>query len=157
MSGSLVYSGYASARTQQIFGTGASYTIGALTLAAQYTNTQFNSIGSEPGLPAAGAGGSAKFNNIEVNARYFLNPALIVGVSYSLTKGYEMNGATYQQTNMGVDYFLSKRTDLHVVGIYQHASGTDSTGSPARAQIELLSPSSTSNQFATLVGIRTKF
>jgi predicted porin len=154
---SLVYAGYASAKTQQNFAAGASYKIGSLTLAALYTNVQFNKIGTEPGLPAVGAPGSAKFNNVDVSASYFVAPDLQVGVGYTLTKGYDVNHATYQQANAGVDYFLSKRTDLYLIGGYQHASGTDSTGKAARAQMYLLSPSSTANQVVTLIGIRHKF
>jgi predicted porin len=56
-----------------------------------------------------------------------------------------------------VDYFLSKRTDLYADGIYQHASGTNSVGGTATAQINGLSASSTSNQVAAIVGIRHKF
>lgn len=157
MGGSLVFSGYASAKTQQNLALGGSYAIGLVTVAAQYTNVQFNKIGSEPGLPATGASGSAKFNTAELNIRYLITPALLVGLSYALTKGYDVNHSTYQQSNVGIDYFLSKRTDLYLVGIYQHASGVDSTGKTARANIELLSPSSNSNQLAALAGIRFKF
>lgn len=154
---SLVYTGYASAKTQQIFAAGASYKIGFLNLAVLYTNVQFDKIGTERGLPAVGAPGSAKFNNVDISASYYITPFLQVGVGYTLTKGYDVNDATYQQANAGVDYFLSKRTDLYLIGAYQHASGTDSTGKAARAQMYLLSPSSTANQVVTLVGIRHKF
>lgn len=58
---------------------------------------------------------------------------------------------------LGADYFLSKRTDVYIDGVYQHASGTDSTRGAAVANINGLSPSSTSNQVAALVGIRHKF
>jgi predicted porin len=58
---------------------------------------------------------------------------------------------------LGADYFLSKRTDVYIDGIYQHASGTDSTNQTAVANINGLSPSSTSNQVAAVVGIRHKF
>ena len=57
---------------------------------------------------------------------------------------------------IGADYFLSKRTDVYVDGVYQHASGTDSVGK-AVAQINGLSASTTSNQVAAIVGIRHKF
>jgi predicted porin len=122
-----------------------------------YSNTQFKNIGTLAGLPAIGAGGAAKFNNVEVNFRYQITPALLVGVAYDYTKGYGVNGAKYHQAALGADYFLSKRTDVYITGIYQHASGTDSTNTPAVACITTLSPSSTSNQAVALVGIRHKF
>ena len=157
MSASPVYSGYASAKTQEVFAAGGAYTIGAATVAMTYSNTQFKDIGAIAGLPAIGAGGSAKFNNVEVNFRYQVTPSLLVGVGYDYTQGYGVNNAKYHQAALGADYFLSKRTDVYITGIYQHASGTDSTGMPAVAAITTLSPSSTANQTVALVGIRHKF
>jgi predicted porin len=157
MTGSLVYSGYASAKTQQVISAGAAYTLGAATLGATYSNTQFKDIGTETGLAAVGRGGSAKFHNAELNMKYQLTPALLLGIAYDYTHGYGVNDATYHQINVGADYFLSKRTDLYLVGLYQHASGTDSTGQPARANLNALSPSSTANQLAAIAGIRLKF
>ncbi|MGF6368005.1 putative porin [Paraburkholderia sp. RAU6.4a] len=157
MSGSRVYSGYASARTQQVVSAGGAYTFGAATFGLTYSNTQFRDIGSLPGLPAEGAGGSAKFHNAEVNFKYQITPVLLIGAAYDYTKGYGVNDAKYNQGMLGVDYFLSKRTDLYATGIYQHASGTDSTGTKAVANISLFSPSSTANQVAVTIGIRHKF
>ncbi|HDR9471927.1 porin [Burkholderia multivorans] len=157
MGGSTVYSGYASARTQQIISAGMSYVLGSATLGATYSNTQFKNIGALAGLPAVGAGGTAKFHNAEINFKYQITPTLLAGVAYDYTKGYGVNDAKYNQFVAGVDYFLSKRTDLYIAGVYQHASGTDSTGHAAVANISSLSPSSTSNQVATVLGIRHKF
>jgi predicted porin len=58
---------------------------------------------------------------------------------------------------LGLDYFLSKRTDLYVVGIVQHASGENSLGQAATAQITALSALSTQNQVAALIGMRPRF
>jgi predicted porin len=157
MGTSPVYSGYASARTQEVFVAGASWTLGAATVGATYSNIQFKQIGALAGLPAVGAGGAAKFNNAEVNFRYQFTPEFLVGVAYDYTGGYGVNEAKYQQAALGADYFLSKRTDVYATGIYQHASGKDSTGEPAVAAITTLSPSSTSNQTVAVVGIRHKF
>jgi predicted porin len=55
------------------------------------------------------------------------------------------------------DYVLSKRTDLYVAAVSQHASGTDSTGMAAHADILGLSASSTTNQSVVAAGIRHKF
>ena len=46
MSGSsTVYSGYASAKTQQVITAGGAYTFGAATVGATYSNTQFKDLG----------------------------------------------------------------------------------------------------------------
>lgn len=157
MGGSAVYSGYASAKTQQVISAGAAYTLGAATFGATYSNTQFKDLGSEPGLNPLGYTGSAKFHNAEVSFKYQITPALLLGVAYDYTKGYGVHDAKYHQAMLGADYFLSKRTDLYAAGVYQHASGTDSTNRPAVANISLFSPSSTSNQIAATIGIRHKF
>ncbi len=157
MSGSRVYSGYASARTQEVISAGAAYTFGAATVGATYSNTAFKDLGGEAGLNPLGYSGSARFHNAEVNFKYQLTPALLLGVAYDYTHGYGANDAKYHQAMLGTDYFLSKRTDFYVAGVYQHAIGTDSTNTAAVANINGLSPSSTSNQVAAIVGIRHKF
>ncbi|KIG08189.1 porin [Caballeronia concitans] len=158
---SRVINGYASAKTMQVISAGGAYTFGAATVGATYSNTQYKDLGSEPGTgltPAGGfTGGTGKFHNAEINFKYQLTPALLVGAAYDYTKGYGLGNAKYHQGVLGADYFLSKRTDVYVDGIYQHASGTDSTNHTAVANINGLSPSSTSNQVAAIVGIRHKF
>ncbi|MEM5438533.1 porin [Paraburkholderia diazotrophica] len=154
-----VYSGYASAHTYQVIGAGGAYTFGAATIGATYSNVKFYDIGSGFASPAF-AGQTATFNNGEINFKYQLTPALLVGAAYDYTHGSSLNGhdsAKYHQGSAGVDYFLSKRTDVYLIGVYQHATGTDSTGKQAVAAINGLSASSNSNQFTARVGIRHKF
>lgn len=157
MSGSRVYSGYASAKSQQIFVVGASYVVGAATFGVNYSNTQFKDIGTLPGLPATGAGGDARFHDIEANVLYRLTPALFLGAGYNYLKGYGVNGATYNQGAIGLDYFLSKRTDFYANAVYQRASGTDSTGGKAVANLNGLTASTTQNQAEVVIGMRHRF
>jgi predicted porin len=160
MSGSQVYSGFASAKTQQVIAAGAAYTLGAATLGATYSNTQFQSLGAVAvsGQPTGSpSSGNAKFHNAEANFKYQLTPAWLVAVAYDYTKGYSVTSEKIHQAMAGVDHMLSKRTDLYAVAIYQHASGKNSFGANATAQITSLSPSSSQNQAAAIVGIRTKF
>jgi predicted porin len=157
MATSRVYSGYASAKSQQIVVVGASYAVGAATIGVEYSNTQFKDIGTLPGLPAIGAGGDARFHDIEANVLYHLTPALSLGVDYNFLKGYGVNGATYNQGAIGLDYLLSKRTDLYANAVYQHASGTDSTGESAVANLNGLTASTTANQAEVVLGIRHRF
>ncbi|TKC90905.1 hypothetical protein FAZ69_05915 [Trinickia terrae] len=67
------------------------------------------------------------------------------------------NGAKYHQVNLGADYFLSKRTDIYLIGAWQHASGYDSTNTRAVAAINNLPASSTQNLAVATAGIRRKF
>ncbi|MFM0014729.1 porin [Paraburkholderia sediminicola] len=157
-----VYAGFASANTYQVVGAGGAYTFGAATIGATYSNIRFANLGVAFASPFKGQ--SATFNNAELNFKYQLTPALLVGAAYDYTRGAEINGASraqYHQGSLGVDYFLSKRTDVYVIGVYQHALGEtlSATGATvnATAGINGLSGSSNQNQLAARVGIRHKF
>src|SRR5471030_1034747 len=157
MTASQVYSGFATAKTQQVISAGGAYTFGPATVGATYSNTQFKDLGQTAVAGARAVTGDAKFHNAELNFKYQLTPALLLGAAYDYTKGYSIANEKIHQGVLGVDYFLSKRTDLYADGIYQHASGTNSLNGSATAQINGLSPSSTANQVAAVVGIRHKF
>lgn len=160
MTGSQVYSGFASAKTQEVVAVGGAYTFGAATLGGVYTNTQFRGLGQTAvtGLPAgAPRSGNAKFHNFEANFKYQVTPSFLVGAAYNYTKGYGVSDQKIHQGVIGADYFLSKRTDFYADVVYQHASGTNSIGAPATAQINGLSASTTQNQVAAVVGVRHKF
>ncbi|CAG9246039.1 Outer membrane protein (Porin) [Paraburkholderia unamae] len=158
MGGSTVISGYATAGSEQVISAGGSYTLGSATLGATYSNTQFRNLGQTPVIAAGQVtAGTAKFHNVELNLKYQITPVWLVGAAYDYTRGYGVNDARYNQVVVGTDYFLSKRTDLYLDCVYQHASGTDSTGHMAVANINALSASSTASQVATIVGIRHRF
>ncbi|CAH2933540.1 MAG: Outer membrane porin [uncultured Paraburkholderia sp.] len=159
-----VYTGFASANTYQVVGAGGAYTFGAATIGLTYSNIRFANLGASYASPFKGQ--TATFNNAEVNFKYQLTPALLVGAAYDYTRGTEINGnsrAQYHQGAVGVDYFLSKRTDVYVIGVYQHATGEtlSATGTVVAATtgINGLSGSSNQNQnqLAARVGIRHKF
>jgi len=162
----LAYAGFASANTYQVIGAGGAYTFGAATIGATYSNIRFGNLASTystAGL-AQFKGQSATFNNAELNFKYQLTPALLVGAAYDYTRGVEIAGASraqYHQGAVGVDYFLSKRTDVYVTGVYQHALGDtlDATGKviAANAAIASITPSANQNQFTARIGIRHKF
>jgi predicted porin len=158
-----IYSGYGSAHTYQVIGAGGAYTIGAATIGATYSNVKFDELGSS--YASALAGQTATFNNVEVNFKYQITPTLLAGIAYDYLRGSSVNGRsapTYNQGMAGVDYFLSKRTDVYAVAEYQHAGGytENSTGTgvtAAVAALPTLSASANSNQLAARVGIRHKF
>jgi len=158
MTSSTVISAYATAKTQQVISAAGAYSFGAATVGATYSNTQFKDLG-QTAVIATGqtTAGTAKFHNAELNFKYQVTPALLLGAAYDYTKGYGVNNTKYHQGVLGADYFLSKRTDLYAAGVYQHASGTGANGRAAVADINGLSASSTSNQVAAIVGIRHKF
>ncbi|HEY2608965.1 porin [Paraburkholderia sp. RL18-103-BIB-C] len=146
-----VFSGYLSANTLEILGVGLAYKIGQAKIGLVYTNTRYHNILHTPSTPNSG---SATFNSYEANARYYFTPAFLVGASFSYTQA---ETAKYEQVNFGPDYFLSKSTDILAVGVWQHASGIDSTGKPAVAAIGSLGQSTTPNQVAVKFSMRHRF
>ena len=161
-----VFSGYLSAHTYQTISAGAAYNIGALTVGGVYSNIAFKGLGDTSSGPnPSGYSGNATFNSAELNVKYQLTPALLIGAAYSYTAGNSVTsatgrneGATYNQGEIAVDYFLSKRTDVYAIGVYQKASGTDSRNRDAVASINnQSSPSSNDHQAVIRVGLRHKF
>jgi GBP family porin len=152
------------AQRQREWGAGANYTFGAATVGFVWTHTQLDKIGGVNigGNFFGGIGGAdLHLDNYEINGRYALTPMLSLAGAYTYTDGH-YQGATsahpkYQQGTLEADYSLSKRTDVYVEGVYQHANG----GAPgtvfANASINTLSPSSTDNQVAATVGLRHRF
>jgi len=163
-----VYGGYASARSYQVAGLGGAYAFGPATIGLTYTNIQFRNLGDtvDAGPNPNGYTGSVIFNNIEVNFKYQFSPALLAGIAYDYTHsggasstraGIDVGDARYNQFSLGVDYSLSKRTDVYAVADYQIASGYDSTGLPAAAELGSLSGSGNGRQAVARLGIRHKF
>lgn len=155
-----VFAGYASAKTTEIFGVGAAYTISATTLGFVATNTRFESLGSASGPNPFGYSGTAQFTNLELSVRSRLTPALLIGTAFDYMKRNSVKGdggARYLQLDFGADYNLSRRTDLYALTVLQRASGRDSLNQSAVASISGFSPSTTSNQVGVRVALRHKF
>lgn len=157
-----VYSGYASARTQQTITGGVSYTLGSAVLGAVYSNVRFSDLGSVQGtgLNPHNLAGSAAFNIGELSLAYHVTNAWLLGGALTYTRGTSIDSlpaAQYKQIELASDYLLSKRTDVYTLLLYQHAGGYDSTLKPAVAVLNNLTPSSTNVQTAVVLGIRTRF
>lgn len=159
-----IYAGFLSANTYQVAGAGAAYRFGAATVGATYSNIKFMNLGAN-GNSSFRAGETATFNNAELNFKYQVTPALLLGAAFDYTKGssvarvnrVENPGSDYYQGALAADYFLSKRTDVYVVGVYQKASGTNSRNQNAVAAINSLTASDSDRATNVRVGIRHKF
>ncbi|WP_321935628.1 porin [Paraburkholderia sp. J8-2] len=136
--------GGAGVEKQRILGVGAGYDFGFVQTTLSYTNVLFNYLDTT-GL---------RLNNVELSVTHRITPMLLVGAAYIYTfgKSSEALKPHYNQVNLGVDYFLSKRTDLYLVGLYQRAGG-----SAQYAQIVTTAASSTKSEAQVIAGIRTKF
>jgi len=150
------FSGFLSADTQAIFAAGVGYKFGTGgQVSFVYTRTVFSNMLPTKTTPNTG---SATFNSYEGNIRYRVMPTLLLAAAYDYTTVRAPGRAAhYHQVNAGPDYFLSKRTDIQLSGVWQLASGIDSTGKPAVATIGSLGSSSTPTQVAVKLLLRHRF
>lgn len=154
--GSLVNLGYQSAKSINIARVAGQYVIGPMTFGAGYSNSQYKADGQ------SAFASTEKFNTGQGFFNYQLSPALLLGVGYSYTKSSGDTDGTYHQVSVGADYNLSKRTDVYLVGAYQHASGetlnADGTGMvAAQASIGSYGYGGTNTQELVSLGLRHKF
>lgn len=161
MTASPIYSGFASARSYQAVAAAARYEVGPATFGLVYSNVQFKDLGdTSSGSNPLGLTGTAKFNTGEFNLTYFWTHSLASEFVYSYTHGSgtgPIGSSSYNTISLSLDYYLSKRTDVYVIGSTQFASGTDSTGRAARATLNALTASSTNRQTFVQLGMRHKF
>lgn len=148
--------GYQTAKSINIARVAAQYTVGAFTLGAGYSNAQYKSDGLST------FGSTEKYNTGQGFVNYQLTPAMLLGLGYSYTKSSGDTSAKYHQVSLGADYSLSKRTDVYLVGAYQHASGQtrNDTGTAvvnAQASVGSYGYAGTSSQELVAVGLRHKF
>ena len=153
------------ATLQRNFGAGANYTFGPATVGLVWTHTQLDGLqGINSGGTVVGGltGTDLNLNNYEINGRYALTPTLGLTAAYTYTDGH-VSGAggsgdpKWHQVMLQSDYMLSRRTDIYLEGVYQHASGTLGDGRANVAAIGSLTPSSTTNQVAVTIGMRHRF
>ncbi|MCX4160869.1 MULTISPECIES: porin [Paraburkholderia] len=146
---------------QRTFGAGANYSFGPATVGLVYTQTNLSQLagigagasGVSGGINGLG-GNSARFQNIEANARYALTPALSLAGSYTYTRG-NLAGTSphWNQFNLQSDYLLSKRTDVYLQGEYQRTN----KNAIVSADINGLAASNSNQQVAVTVGLRHRF
>jgi predicted porin len=130
---------------QRMFGTGGAYAFGTANLSLLYTNARFEYLDES----------RLTLQNFEVSLTDYVLPDLMLGAAYIFTTGqYRPQDASpkWHQVNTGAVYFLSKRTDVFLVGIYQKAAGDAQF-----AQIYTLSPSTTKTQVSAVIGLRHRW
>lgn len=150
-----INSGYVSAKSIGIAQVAGQYAIGPVTLGLGYSNAQYKPDAS------SGFGSTEKYNTGRAFVTYQVTPPVLLGLGYSYTKASGNTDAKYHQVSLGADYSLSKRTDIYLVGAYQHASGTqlnaDGTTSAAQASVGSYGIAGTKTQEIVALGLRHKF
>lgn len=138
------------------FGVGARYLMGPAAFWALWTNTR---LVQTPGTGST----NLVFDAYEAGAKYSFTPALTAGLGYTYMHLADLTSGHFNQVDLSLDYALSKRTDVYVLGMYQDASGKNSNGAALQAQIgdstSYFGPSGSNSQsqVAARVGIRHKF
>ena len=150
-----INSGYVTAKSIGIAQVAGQYAIGPVTLGLGYSNAQYKPDAS------SGFGSTEKYNTGRAFVTYQVTPPLLLGLGYSYTKASGDTDAKYHQVSLGADYSLSKRTDVYLVGAYQHASGTQrvdaNTTQAAQASIGSYGYAGTKSQEMVALGLRHKF
>ncbi|CAG4903119.1 porin [Paraburkholderia gardini] len=153
------------AELQRTYGVGANYAYGPATVGLVWTHTQLDNLQSANvgGTFIGGlAGTNLHMDNYEVNGKYAFTPALSLAAAYTFTNG-KVSGSNgsgdpkWHTVSLQGDYALSRRTDVYLEGVYQHASGELGNFGANVAAINTLTPSSTANQTAVAIGLRHRF
>jgi general bacterial porin, GBP family len=165
---------------QQIIGASAGYTfpnkssIGvvwshSVTYNLSNPSTTVSSLyGNSYGL----SGNSLKFDNFEINGRYFVRPDFSLGAAYTYTMASfsggtagplggtqaATKGATphWNQVTVVADYLLSPRTDIYLAGVYQRVSGGNGIQA-FNAGIYNMTQASGPTQVVAAFGMRHRF
>ncbi|MGA7782391.1 MAG: porin [Paraburkholderia sp.] len=149
---------------QRMYGAGAQYLFGPASVGLVWTHSSTENVTGlwQGGSTTTGklTGSYLKFDNFEINGRYFLTPVLSLGASYTYTmasfdapKGADPH---WNQVMAQADYSLSKRTDVYLEGVYQRVGGGN--GLPVfDAGVYSLTPSTNEKQVVVAVGIKHKF
>ncbi|RQH05328.1 porin [Paraburkholderia dinghuensis] len=161
------------AETQRSYGIGGTYAFGPAKVGLLFTRSQyFNLAGIAQGgvSPSITTGQGLNINNYEINGTYSVTPAFALLGSYTFSDGKSGGGAVtggnqfpkWHTAMLGADYAFSRRTDVYLAAVYQHATGSlglnpDGTAAPNVAAISTLPPSSTENQVAAAIGLRHRF
>jgi predicted porin len=133
-------------------GVGAKYSIGAATMWALWTHTNIEQI----------TGHMTIFNAYEAGGKYAFTPALTGALGYTYMQAKDLTNGHWNQIDASIDYNLSKRTDVYLLGVYQDASGKTSKNTALQAQIgdstsSYLPVAGATTQLAVRVGLRHKF
>ncbi|KVO92008.1 porin [Burkholderia ubonensis] len=145
---------YATARSANIAQVAGQYGIGPVTFGAGYSFAQY-----KPDSLSSFAS-QEKFNTGRAFVNFQATPALLLGVGYAYTKASGDTDAKYHQVSLGADYSLSKRTDVYLLGAYQHASGQQrglNGVHDAQASVGSWGYAGKSSQEMVALGIRHKF
>jgi predicted porin len=116
------------ASNQKIYGIGASYGVGDATLGLVYTHVNVERPVSSVYTGDLGASNARlRFDNVEFNAKYDIQPDVSVAAMYTYTMAHLKQGGVehamhWNQFGLMAQYLLSKRTNVYTQVVYQTLS-----------------------------------
>ncbi|WP_206996901.1 porin [Trinickia mobilis] len=134
---------------EQVWAAGVNYQLSTVRLGFVYSHSMRNS-----------AADTLKFDNYDVNVTYQITSAFFLSGSYTFTDGkLDPIGAEpkYHQASLMFDYFLSKRTDVYLLSVYQHAAGAATIAAIAPDAYGGTGRSTSKNQTLIRLGLRHRF
>jgi general bacterial porin, GBP family len=148
---------------QRIYGVAASYQFGdKSTISAVYTHSVTYNITGLDLASSTVTGSSLKFDNFEINGRYFVRPDLSLALAYTYTMGALAGAGSasadphWNQFVAQADYSFSKSTDVYIETVYQRTGGTNGN-SVFNAQDYNMTTSSSNSQVVAAFGLRHRF
>ncbi|MEA3117458.1 MAG: ral bacterial porin, family [Paraburkholderia sp.] len=148
---------------EQIWGFGGKYSFGASSVGFVWTHSATNNVASvyQGGSLAPLVGNDLRFDNFEVNGRYFVTHALSLAASYTLTDGHFDSASAnlspkWHEAIAQADYSFSRRTDIYVEGLYQIVTGGAGMA-VFNASMFNVPPSANNRQLLVVTGIRHRF
>jgi GBP family porin len=148
---------------EQIWGVGGKYNFGASSVGFVWTHSATNNVTSvwQGGNLAPLIGNNLRFDNFEINGRYFVTHALSLAASYTLTDGHFDSATanvspTWHEAIAQADYRFSRRTDLYLESLYQVVTGGGGLAVFNASMFNV--PASTDNrQLLFVIGLRHRF
>jgi general bacterial porin, GBP family len=148
---------------EEIWGVGGKYSFGASSIGFVWTHSSTNNVTSvwQGGSLAPLIGNNLRFNNFEINGRYFVTPALSLAAAYTLTDGHFDSASkdlspTWHVAIVQADYNFSRRTDLYLESLYQVVTGGGGMA-VFNASIFNVPASANNRQLLFVVGMRHRF
>jgi GBP family porin len=148
---------------QQIYTVGARYQFdNKSSISAIYSHSVTYNVTGLSLASSTVTGSSLKFDNFEINGRYFVRPDFSLALAYTYTMGALAGAGAksadphWNQFVAQADYLLSPSTDVYIETVYQRVGSTNGNA-VFNAQDYNLTGSASNSQFVAAFGLRHRF
>jgi predicted porin len=148
---SSVNDAYETARSINLARLGGNYNFGQFIFGTYYSFSEYNPDAS------SAFNRSEKYYNGAIYAVWQVTSAFQAEMGYDYMRSLGDSSAKYHQISVGADYNLSKRTDIYGVVAYNHATGSNGTGTAQAVVGSIDVDSGKNSQAIATIGLRHKF